>query len=311
MMDRSPLPERRQTGFSPPSKPTIAVIIPTTGRGATVRKMVDRLALQTRRADRIVVVGASPADIGGLVGTEVDVEAHLAPRGSCSQRNYAIELVADGADFLAFLDDDFLPSDNFLARAEQLFLRHPDIVGVCGRPIADGADGPGIAFDDAVALLAANPPGEESDDRLVTLRGLYGCNMLIRAAAMAEVRFDERLPLYGWQEDFDFSHRIGQRGRLVGWRDLSGVHMGEKSGRGSGKRFGYSQVANPLYLLNRGRMPRARALKLLRNNIGSNLLRSLWSEPYIDRRGRLAGNLLALRDLVLGKLDPQRILEFG
>ena len=28
-------------------------------------------------------------------------------------------------------------------------------------------------------------------------------------------RFDEALPLYGWQEDIDFTTQIGRRGRLV------------------------------------------------------------------------------------------------
>lgn len=296
-------------GFSLPPSAFLAVVIPTMGRAPTVRKMVDRLALQTRRADRVLVVGASPADIDSLKGVGAGIEAHIAPRGSCSQRNYAIDRIEGEADLVAFLDDDFLPSDDFFARAERLFRRYPDIVGVCGRPIADGADGPGIAFDDAVALLAANPDKDESDGRLRPLLGLYGCNMVIRAAAMTGVRFDERLPLYGWQEDFDFTHTVGKRGRLVGWPDLKGVHMGEKAGRSSGKRFGYSQVANPLYLLHRDRMPRKRAMRLLRNNICSNLARSLWPEPYIDRRGRVAGNLLALRDLAFGRLDPQRILE--
>ena len=36
---------------------------------------------------------------------------------------------------------------------------------------------------------------------------------------------------------------------------------------------------------------------------------SLRPEPWIDRRGRLAGNLRALRDLVTGRLAPGRILE--
>jgi hypothetical protein len=40
-----------------------------------------------------------------------------------------------------------------------------------------------------------------------------------------------------------------------------------------------------------------------------NLVRSVWPEPYIDRRGRLRGNILALRDLVRGGMIPERILE--
>ncbi len=40
-----------------------------------------------------------------------------------------------------------------------------------------------------------------------------------------------------------------------------------------------------------------------------NMVRALWPEPYVDRRGRLLGNVVALRDLVTGRMDPTRILE--
>ena len=33
-----------------------------------------------------------------------------------------------------------------------------------------------------------------------------------------------------------------------------------------------------------------------------NIVRSPWPEPYVDRRGRLRGNLLALRDLMTGRM---------
>jgi hypothetical protein len=46
---------------------------------------------------------------------------------------------------------------------------------------------------------------------------------------------------------------------------------------------------------------------MLFQNIASNAVRSLWSEPDIDRRGRLVGNLVAFADLLRGQIDPQRI----
>ncbi len=174
--------------------------------------------------------------------------------------------------------------------------------------IADGANGPGIDFETAEALLAEAAPSTEP---LLSRRGLYGCNMVFRAAAVSGLRFDENLPLYGWQEDIDFSHWAGRRGRLVRSAALAGVHMGEKAGRSSGKRFGYSQIANPLYLLKKRSMPRDRALRLMRNNLISNLILSVLPEPYVDRRGRLLGNLLALVDLARGRLDPRRILDLA
>jgi len=286
---------------------TTVVVIPTVGRPQTVRRVVNELTRQSRRPDRVLVVGASAVDISGLENPPAWVEVHLAPRGSCAQRNYALDLIGKQADFTAFFDDDFVPAEDYLARAEGLLMSHPDVVGVCGRPIADGASGPGITFQEAVDLLADAP--ERAPSSLIPLIGLYGCNMVFKTASTMGARFDENLPLYGWQEDFDFSRQVSSHGRLVASLDLRGVHMGEKSGRGPGKRFGYSQIANPIYLLRKGSMPGRRALRLMRDNVLSNFVRTPWPEPYVDRRGRLLGNTLALRDLVLGRLDPRRILD--
>jgi hypothetical protein len=46
----------------------------------------------------------------------------------------------------------------------------------------------------------------------------------------------------------------------------------------------------------------------MRQNIAANLLKSLAPEPWIDRRGRLRGNLIALLDIARGQVDPRRIL---
>ena len=43
--------------------------------------------------------------------------------------------------------------------------------------------------------------------------------------------------------------------------------------------------------------------------MASNVFRSPWPEPFVDRVGRLRGNLLALRDLATGRIGPERVLE--
>jgi hypothetical protein len=39
-----------------------------------------------------------------------------------------------------------------------------------------------------------------------------------------------------------------------------------------------------------------------------NLWKSLQPEPFIDRRGRLRGNLIAIRDALFGKMSPPRAM---
>jgi hypothetical protein len=41
----------------------------------------------------------------------------------------------------------------------------------------------------------------------------------------------------------------------------------------------------------------------------ANLARSLYPEPWVDRKGRLKGNAMALMDLVIGRISPRRILQ--
>ena len=81
------------------------------------------------------------------------------------------------------------------------------------------------------------------------------------------------------------------------------------AGRTSWVRFGYSQVANTVYLARKGTMRRARAWRLSVPPVVANLVFSLLPQSLIDRRGRLKGNLLALWDLARGRLDPRRILS--
>jgi hypothetical protein len=44
-------------------------------------------------------------------------------------------------------------------------------------------------------------------------------------------------------------------------------------------------------------------------NLLANAAKSFWSEPYIDRRGRLRGNMLAAWHLLRGKVEPEYILN--
>jgi hypothetical protein len=89
------------------------------------------------------------------------------------------------------------------------------------------------------------------------------------------------------------------------------VHLGTKrSGRSPGKHLGYSQVANRIYIMRKGHMTPFQALTGNLKNIASNLVRSLRPEPWVDRRGRLTGNALAVWDWVRGRVDPERILRF-
>jgi GT2 family glycosyltransferase len=286
----------------------IHVIIATCGRAETTAKLVHLLEGQTRPADGVLVVGTCDADVAGVAEASPAAAVILAPRGLCRQRNAGIERVREKADAVIFFDDDFVPASDYLEAVEVLLLANPDVAGLTGVLVDDGILHNPIEFEEAVHRLhvaGERPPKVSHRPRF----SLYGCNMAIRISALGDLRFDETLPLYGWLEDVDLTYQLSQRGRLIEGPELTGIHLGERSGRQSGRRLGYSQVANVVYLYRKGTMPPDTGWCKLRNNLAANLVKSVSPEAHIDRRGRLRGNLLAIVDLLLGRLDPGKIVS--
>ena len=288
----------------------IVVGIPTVGRAAILCETLRELARQTRLPDGVFVCGARAADLEGMEMAAPAAVKLLSAPGLPRQRN-AIIAAATGADVVLFFDDDFLPQPDYLAALERCLESQPDVVVATGTVLADGIGGPGLAPGEGRLILAkAVTPGTGISPAFSG----YGCNMAVRLAPMRQhhVQFDERLPLYGWQEDVDLSRRLAAFGRVVRVEAACGVHLGVKSGRASGVRLGYSQVANPLYLAGkRCGYPLRRAMTHIASNIGMNAARFIRPEAYVDRRGRLLGNFIAFRDLLTGRMKPERILDLS
>ena len=288
----------------------IVVGIATAGRREQLRHTFGELARQRHAPSRVVVCPAQIDDYdpacGALLGWPVSV-VH-GPRGLTAQRNLILAASSD-ADVLVFFDDDYYPDPGYLEEVARLFASQDDVVVATNWPLLDGAVGPGLTHDEALRALA-RAAGRSEPVQVMPTYGGYGCNMALRMAPVLRhgVRFDENLPLYGWLEDIDFSRRLAAYGRIVKCTALRGVHLGSKRGRGSGLRLGYSQIANPLYLLRKGSMSAPYALKHMARNLAKNAARAAFPEPWVDRRGRVAGNALALLDLLRGRLDPRNIL---
>jgi GT2 family glycosyltransferase len=290
----------------------IGVGIATAGRREILAETLRELSRQTRRPDCVFVSPAAQEDCDATLTGELPFPLRLVRggRGLPAQRNALLDATRH-FDILVFFDDDFLPGASYLAELEHWFAADPTIVAMTGHVIADGILGPGMDLGSARALLASfeAPP---STQPLTERYNAYGCNMAVRLAPIHAhgVRFDETLPLYGWLEDVDFSRQLAHYGRIVKNSRMIGVHLGIKGGRFSGIRFGYSQIANPLYLWRKGTFRSDLALRQMGRNLLANFAKVIWPEPWVDRRGRVHGNILGFCDLVRGRLHPRRILDF-
>jgi hypothetical protein len=288
-----------------------AVIIATRGRPGIVRALVTQLGEQSQPPEHIFVIGSTAGDVAGLNPGQANLTVRVGRPGSSPQRNDGLALAGSRFSYVVFFDDDFVPSRFWLERMHMLFESRPGLIGLTGNVLADGTTTEGIRLEHAQAMVRMQ------DSRSAYSRflrefgygGNMGCNMAFRASALRGAEFDERLPLYAWLEDADFRAQVEQRGSVLRADILWGVHLGHKMGRGRGLTLGYSQMANAAYLARKGTVPLSHLIKTASRNLISNTVRSLWPEPYVDRRGRLQGNLLALADLARGRIAPERVLE--
>jgi GT2 family glycosyltransferase len=292
---------------------SIVVGIPTVNRAPVLCEMLAQLALQTRPPEKVIVCGTNSRDTEGVDTVMPGAAVMFAEAGASRQRNAVIfaALEAD-ADIVVFFDDDFLPHPDYLAAIEHHMQENPRTVVVTGNVLADGINGPGLSASEARDILAREYGPNLVFPSVKPVFSGYGCNMAIRVAPIRRngLLFDEGLPLYSWQEDVDLSRQLAVFGDVTKVDAARGVHLGVKVGREAGVKLGYSQVANPLYLFAKRRgYPFGRAVQHIARNMAKNILRSCWSETYVDRRGRLRGNFLALWDLMAGRISPRRILE--
>jgi hypothetical protein len=299
------------------------VIIATKGRAKEAFSLLDLLLRQSLAPAYTLVIGTEAKDIEGLSEHPLLMpgygEAFISPRiGAACQRNVGLDkLMQQGfgsergeQSFCVFFDDDFRPHAEWLQKAAERFAKG-DIVGLTGRVLADGVTSGGYSEAQAEAFLSGKLPPRNHWANITAEQETdcaYGCNMAFLGQIARQIRFDENLPMYSWQEDRDYTGQCLKLGRVVRFPDCIGVHLGVSSGRTSGLRFGYSQIANPYYLMKKGTMSFNAGIEHMTRNFIANISRSVFpSRPNIDYPGRLRGNLRAIFEMLCGRSDPRRI----
>lgn len=285
----------------------VSVVVASVNRPEEIGQLLVALKGQTLQPVAIVLSVASVADLPAYVPPGVEVV--MGTPGLAAQRNRGMELVLSRSDAVVFFDDDFIPTKNALRGVSEFFTTFPDVAGGTGHVLYDGVNVGGISYESALEIIRKfeAEPGLplRNDDFLFA----YGCNMAFRASAIGELRFDENLPLYGWQEDMDFAGQISVRGKVIRTSSFAGVHRGVNKGRSPGVMLGFSQIINPAYLVRKGTMRPKKAVTLMVKNLLANHLKVFRPEPYVDRAGRIRGNWRGLANLLRGNFDPKAVLS--
>ncbi len=283
----------------------IGVVIATKGRPHAISQLLKLLERQTLLPTIVLVSASDQTDVESGIVSPMNVEFIFGPAGLCMQRNRGLNKIRSECDAVIFFDDDFVLSPDWIEQCARIFESDSSVVGVTGVLIRDGAKTEEIAWEEAISLVETRMPAISGASVPSVCKDLYGCNMAFRMHAVDGSSFDERLVLYGWMEDADFSRRVGRKGRLVKSGAMVGVHLGIKSGRISGKRYGYSQMINPWYLHKKGTLTAMEAGSKIMRPLLMNAAKAFRPEKDIDRLGRFGGNIIGLGHLMVGQCRPE------
>lgn len=235
----------------------IAVIIPTRNRAEELLRLLDALCSQTFPLSKIEIFIIDSSDTASKLSLRKFHEfrkfryLHTEVQSSAVQRNMGIELVSKDCKVLFFLDDDVIPSKDYLERLIECF-KDPKIVGVSGIALeSPETEGPKhcafISSYKRVFGLESNRQGSVLKSGIsipvkMNSMGAHETEWLIgcaawRCSAVGRVRFEWDFKGYSLGEDVLFSIKMSRRGRLVTLPSVILLHPKSSNGRPSQEHF--------------------------------------------------------------------------
>jgi|SRR5579885_1639151 len=230
----------------------------------------------------------------------------ISPRGLPAQRNAALNAIKNPDTVIFFFDDDVEIEEHYAERMLMAYACNPNVALMNGTNIARGARPGSLTRQSARELIAqaiASLPPAASLERS---RTAYGCRMSFPGHLLGKVSFDERLALYGYLEDSEFSLKCERFGKIVTNKLAIMAHIETAAGRVGVFRRGYSEIVNPVYIAwkhrngNKLRAYCGAFRRTIRNGLKLH-------QPAA--RKQLAGNLLGWGNVASGQLTPERVTE--
>jgi len=255
-------PEPRQ-----PGDPTLAVVICTRNREASLRATLASIWAQSRRPDELVVIDdgdmsdALVEDIRSRCDAlDVAFQYQRSARpGLTRSRNRAADIAA--SDVLIYLDDDVACHREFVAEMGALFR------DACIGAVTATVEEPTFSSRSAQAYLLGyrlagwwqiaprhRPPGRppavlRNPDVAVPARWLSGAAMAIRRDLVQRFRFDEDLVEYALGEDREMGYRLAPHTWIIASRRARVVHRREPSQRLNARRLGFMTAYNYIRII--------------------------------------------------------------
>jgi len=247
--------------------PTIAVVICTRDRPASLLKTLDSVWLQSRLPDELIVVddGDLPEPVRQQAAERCQSLGitwrclQSGRRGLTASRNLAAQVAE--SEVLQYLDDDATCGPAFLTEVARL-MTDPAVAGVTATVEEPTLRSVGARLYQLGYRIAGwwrvRPRVRPKTPRPAVLnqpclaapaRWLSGAAMALRRDVVRRWPFDESLAEYALGEDREMTYRLAPHGWLIESRRARVVHRRETAARTDARRLGFMTSYNYLRIL--------------------------------------------------------------
>jgi len=245
----------------------LAIVIPTIGRYAELRRMLSSLVQQSRLPEQVLIVGEGNGN--GEIAREfpqLHAEFISLPGSSiCDARNRGAQAADADIDLIAFMDDDIALEPQAIQALLDFWDRAP---GDLGGAACNLVNYPSLdAWRFKTLRLTARLGLYDSRKGAVLRSGVHTMMPAIRETTyvqwlptyavvysrevLSEFHFDEWFESYSYLEDLDFSYRIGMKYKLAVVAEARFYHYPSGVGRPSPYLFGKKEVLNRLHFVSK------------------------------------------------------------
>ncbi len=291
------------------------VVIPTRNRIKELTNTLNFLELNKFFFKRIVIVDSSNSEIKKQIKKNVkkysaNIKVVDSEASTCIQRNVGFSFI-ENHKYIMFLDDDNIFFPDAFYKMQNFLNNNKDFFGVAfnqvykyKKNILDSfkknyfTNKLGIYNLDNGGLAAS---GWQSrfinfkNDKIV--QWLPTRAVIYRSKKIKNIRFDQKLGVYGYLEDLDFSLQVKKKGSLMVCADAKYTH--DQSITRPGFQFGKKELRNRYYIVKKHKLNKnlfffttfLRMILTFKEGILGNL----------NSFKRLAGNLVAL--ITINNLD--------
>jgi GT2 family glycosyltransferase len=245
----------------------LALVIPTIGRYAELRRMLASLAQQSRLPEQVFIVGEGNGN-AEIVREfpQLHTEFISLPGSSiCDARNRGAQASGPDIDLIGFMDDDIVLEPQAVEALLAFWDRGPSDLGgtACNLVNYPSLD----AWRLKTLRLTLRLGLYDSRKGVVLRSGVHTMMPAIRETTyvqwlptyavvysrevLAEFHFDEWFESYSYLEDLDFSYQIGMKYKLAVVADARFYHYPSEVGRPSPYVFGKKEVLNRLHFVSK------------------------------------------------------------